>query len=178
MVIGKGKFGRLIVLVLDIVAVGFYPSLHGVSERSPFRGVESMDGNCWRLKFLLDETETEVDFIALRYIVEFEIWNRGGEGFSIEFWNNDRGLILAANAVVYRSVSLAPWLGYLRVSSVFSMFARPSATPLRVFSTSSLSKSADKIEALLSNPKQTTVFITKTVHCKNVFQRALLYTLS
>lgn len=110
------------------------------------------------------------------YIVEFEIWNRGG--FSIEFWNNDRGLILAANAVVYRSVSLAPWLGYLRVSSVFSIFARPSATPLRVFSTSFLSKSADKIEALLSNPKQTTVFITKTVHCKNVFQRALLYTLS
>lgn len=49
MVIGKGKFGRLIVLVLDIrfdiVAVGFYPSLHGVSERSPFRGIESMDGN-------------------------------------------------------------------------------------------------------------------------------------
>lgn len=40
-VIGKGKFGRLIVLLLDIafdiVAVGFYPSLHGVSERSPFR---------------------------------------------------------------------------------------------------------------------------------------------
>lgn len=98
---------------------------------------------------MLDETETEVDFIALRYIVEFEIWNRGGEGFSIEFWNNDRGLILAANAVLYRSVSLAPWLGYLRVSSVFSIFARPSATPLRVFSTSSLSKSADKIEGPL-----------------------------
>lgn len=120
---------------------------------------------------MLDETETEVDFIALRYIVEFEIWNRGG--FSIEFWNNDRGLILAANAVVYRSVSLAPWLGYLRVSSVFSIFARPSDLLDFV-----LSKSADKIEALLSNPKQTTVFITKTVHCKNVFQRALLYTLS
>lgn len=64
--------------------------------------------------------------------------------------------------------------GFFRLFDVCSTFGHPAS----VFSTSSLSKSADKIEALLSNLKQTTVFITKTVHCKNVFQRALLYTLS
>lgn len=64
--------------------------------------------------------------------------------------------------------------GFFRLFDVCSTFGHPASGLLDFV----LSKSADKIEALLSNPKQTTVFITKTVHCKNVFQRALLYTLS
>lgn len=83
-----------------------------------------MDGNRWRLKFLVNEIE--VDFIV---VLNLKSLKNGREDFSIEFWNNDR-LRLTVNAVVYRSVfrflgSVGVLKGFFRLFNICSIFGKP-----------------------------------------------------